>query len=52
MSMEVYERKLTLADIYQKLTEAEADIAKGAPLLDGEEVLRGLRQIFVKCKRI
>jgi len=48
MSMETYEKKLALADIYQKLAEAEADMAKGSPLLDGEEVLRRLRKKYAK----
>jgi PHD/YefM family antitoxin component YafN of YafNO toxin-antitoxin module len=44
MSMEAYERKLALADVYQKLAEAEAEVAGGAALLDGEDVLRRLRK--------
>lgn len=43
MSMETYERQMALVEVYKKLAEAEAEIAKGAPLLEGEEVFRKLR---------
>ena len=42
MSMETYERKMVLADIYEKLAIAEKQIQNGE-LLDGEEVFARLR---------
>lgn len=44
MSIETYERQLALVDVYKKLSEAEQEIAKGIPLLDGEKVFKGLRE--------
>lgn len=43
MSMETYEKSLAKLDLYEKLAEAEAQIAKGDALLDGEEVFKKLR---------
>ncbi len=43
MSMETYERKLALVDLYKKLAEAEKEIAEGLPLLEGEEVFKKMR---------
>ena len=43
MSMETYEKSLAKLDLYEKLAEAEAQIAKGEALLDGEEVFKKLR---------
>lgn len=43
MSMETYERQMALVEVYKKLSEAEAELANGAQLLDGEEVFRKLR---------
>jgi hypothetical protein len=37
------ERQMALVDVYQKLAEAEKQIADGVPLLDGEEVFEKLR---------
>ncbi|MDR0311766.1 MAG: type II toxin-antitoxin system Phd/YefM family antitoxin [Acidobacteriota bacterium] len=42
MSMETYERKMALADIYEKLAVAEKQIIKGE-LLNGEAVFAKLR---------
>ena len=47
MSMETYERKLALVEVYKKLAEAENQIAKGVPLLDGEEVFAKLKERYV-----
>lgn len=44
MSIETYERRLALIDVYKKLFEAEQEITNGEPLLDGENVFRGLRE--------
>ncbi|HEX3029507.1 MAG TPA: type II toxin-antitoxin system Phd/YefM family antitoxin [Clostridia bacterium] len=46
MSIETYERQLALVDVYKKLSEAEQEIAKGIPLLDGEKVFKGLREKY------
>ena len=43
MSMETYERQMSLVEVYKKLSEAEADLTNGTPLLEGEEVFRKLR---------
>lgn len=43
MSMETYERKMALVEVYKKLAEAETEITNGAPLLEGEAVFRKLR---------
>lgn len=43
MSMETYEHKISLVDVYRKLSEAEAQIVNGIPLLEGEEVFEKLR---------
>jgi PHD/YefM family antitoxin component YafN of YafNO toxin-antitoxin module len=43
MSMETYEKRLYLQDIYAKLSEAEDEIAEGK-VLDARESLRALRQ--------
>lgn len=43
MSMETYERRLALVEVYKKLAEAETQIAQGVPLLEGEEVFKKLR---------
>lgn len=48
MSMETYERKLALLEVYKKLAEAETQIKQGMPLLDGEEVFKKLRSKYVK----
>ncbi len=47
MSIETYERQLALVDVYKKLSEAEQEIAKGIPLLDGENVFKKLRDKYV-----
>ena len=48
MSMDTYERQLALVDVYKKLAEAEAQIEKGIPMLEGEEVFKKLRDKYVK----
>lgn len=47
MSMDTYERQLALVDVYKKLTEAEAQIEKRLPMLEGEEVFKNLRNKYV-----
>ena len=48
MSIETYERKMALIDVYKKLSEAEDEVSKGTPLLDAEGVLNKLRKKYVK----
>ena len=48
MSIETYERQLAMAELYKKLNEAEMQVAKGVPLLDGEEVFSKMRDKHVK----
>lgn len=48
MSIETYKRQIALVEVYQKLAEAEKEIADGVPLLDGEEVLKKLREKYVR----
>ncbi len=43
MSIETYERKMALVEVYKKLFEAEKELEDGTPLKDGEEVFRKLR---------
>jgi len=43
MSIETYERQMALVEVYKKLYEAEAELANGVTLLEGEEVFRKLR---------
>jgi prevent-host-death family protein len=45
MSVEMYEKKLSLLDVYNKLAEAEAQIAEGK-VLDGETSLQGIREKY------
>ncbi len=44
MSMETYEKSLAKLELYQKLSEAEAQIKNGEELLDGEDVFKKLRE--------
>ena len=44
MSMETYEKRLGLLDVYRKLGAAEKQLAGGAPLLKGSEVFQSLRE--------
>ena len=48
MSIDTYERKMALLDIYKKLSEAETQIATGLPLIDGDEVFKKLRKKYAK----
>lgn len=48
MSMETYERQMALVEVFKKLSEAEAEIVNGTPLLEGEEVFRKLRAKYEK----
>jgi hypothetical protein len=36
-------RKLELAEIYEKLAQAEAQIKQGLPLVEGKQAFRNLR---------
>ena len=47
MSIEAYERRLALVEVYKKLAEAEAQIKQGISLLDGEEVFKKLKHKYV-----
>ncbi|HHU17123.1 MAG TPA: type II toxin-antitoxin system Phd/YefM family antitoxin [Clostridiales bacterium] len=50
MSIETYERKLALVEVYKKLAEADAQIKEGVPLLDGDKVLNEVRSKYVGKK--
>lgn len=43
MSIETYEREMTLADVYKKMAVAEKQVQDGE-LLNGQEVLAKLRK--------
>ena len=45
MSMETYEKRIFLSDVYNKLAEAETQLNKGE-LVDAEGVLENLRKKF------
>ena len=45
MSVKVYERKLFMLDVYNKLAAAEAQIAEGK-VLDGDTSLRSIREKY------
>ena len=49
MSIETYERKMALVEVYNKLAEAEKQISDGTPLLDGKEVFKKMRQKHVRA---
>lgn len=38
MSMETYERKLALVEVYRKLADTQNQLKEGVPLIDVEEV--------------
>lgn len=46
MSIDTYERKLALLDVYKKLAQAEKEISDGRPLLDGVDVFKKLREKY------
>lgn len=48
MSIDTYERQMAIVNVYRKLAEAEAQVAQGMPLLDGEEVFKKLRTKHAK----
>lgn len=48
MSIETYERKMAMLEVYKKLAEAEAQVKEGATLVDGEEVFKKLRNKHAK----
>lgn len=48
MSMETYKDKLSKAELYEKLAEAENEIKNGDDLLDAEDVFEGLRNRYGK----
>lgn len=48
MSMETYKDKLSKADLYEKLAEAENQIKGGEQLLDAEAVFDSLRNRYGK----
>ena len=43
MSIDTYERQMAIVEVYKKLAEAEAQVAQGILLLEGEEVFKKLR---------
>ena len=44
MSIDTYEKQLTLLEVYQKLGEAETQANNGVPNIDGREVFDRLRK--------
>lgn len=48
MSIEAYERKFALMEVYKKLAEAEAQIEQGIPLVNGEDVFKKMRDKYGK----
>jgi prevent-host-death family protein len=50
MSVETYDRKLALVELYKKLAEAEEQIKEGIPLIDGDEAFERLRNKYVGKK--
>lgn len=48
MSMETYEQKLGLTEVYKKLSEAEEEISQGLPLLAGEALFEKLKNKYVE----
>ena len=48
MSIQAYERQLAKANLYNKLEEAEKQVADGAELIDADEVFARLRTKYVK----
>ena len=48
MSIENYERQQAMMLLYKKLGEAEANLADGGELLDGDEVFRELREKYAQ----
>ncbi len=48
MSIESYERKLALLDVYRNLGKAEKQIADGVPMLEGEQVFKYLSEKYGK----
>jgi PHD/YefM family antitoxin component YafN of YafNO toxin-antitoxin module len=47
MSMEAYEQRLAVLDVYNKLVETESDLNQGK-LMNGDDALKQLRQKYVK----
>ena len=47
MSMEAYEQRLAILDVYAKLADAESDLNQGK-LMNGDDALKRLRQKYVK----
>jgi len=48
MSMEIYERQIAMMALYKNLGEAEAEIAGGGELIDGEDVFNELREKYAR----
>jgi len=48
MSIESYERQLAKANLYDKLAEAEKQVANGVELIDADAVFARLRTKYVK----
>ena len=48
MSIEAYERKFSLLEVYKKLAEAESQVEKGLSLVKAEVVFEKLRGRYVK----
>lgn len=50
MSIEAYEKAMAKVELYEKLAEAEAEIANGENLLDGKEVFYEMRKKYGREK--
>jgi PHD/YefM family antitoxin component YafN of YafNO toxin-antitoxin module len=48
MSMETYENQHVVMELYKKSGEAEANLAEGGELLDGEDVFNELREKYAR----
>ena len=44
MSMDTYEKQLGILDVYRKLKKKKKQLEDGVPLLDGDEVIKRLRE--------
>jgi PHD/YefM family antitoxin component YafN of YafNO toxin-antitoxin module len=47
MSIDTYEKKMAMLELYQKLGEAEMQLKSGEKLADAEEVINRIRKKYV-----
>lgn len=48
MSMEVYEKRLALAEVYAKIFEAEASLQTGQPMIDADQAFEKIRRKYAR----